>query len=254
MTLLLVNEYGDETSLWTKQTSASNWTHTNVHVGQRGKSYSLKFAATFSINHNVRTQIGIDDIAFVDCSMPVNKNSSVNCDFESDLCAWYPEVDDSSSSTGLWMRQNGIAASSDQGPLTDHTLMSPAGSYAFVPINQTGRLSKLISAPVQSLSTAACFSFYYHMRGMHTQSLILFQRSADVEQSDDTLLWAQGYSQGNDWFAVSVPMSTTETFEVHLIEQLFPLLTSFRLSDQKFPGIFRKIKKLRILVNSIGLM
>ena len=74
------------------------------------------------------------------------------CDFENDMCEW------TSNSNMKWTRQNGRNASFGSAPLTDTTLQSSRGYYAFV---ANGSLdAAYLNSPNYKYASDSCLEFW----------------------------------------------------------------------------------------------
>ncbi|XP_068091691.1 MAM and LDL-receptor class A domain-containing protein 1 isoform X2 [Hyperolius riggenbachi] len=123
------------------------------------------------------------------------RNYLGRCNFEFDLCDWKQDKTDNFD----WNLRAGSTPTLGTGPVTDHTLQNPSGSYIFIEGSfphlpfQVARLS----GPVVSKWSRNCkLIFYFHMYGEGIGSLAVHQVSVSREA---TLLLNLTGNQGNYW-------------------------------------------------------
>lgn len=148
-------------SLWSRTNSSTNrWNRATVNVGANPAGWRLFFELEPNLdNFGVWTNdVALDDISFSKCS--VNRSRHIlDCDFETDFCAW--------ETKGLadfeWTRSSAQTPSISTGPPGDHTTGS--GYYIFIEASlpQKPGDRAWIASPLQPSTTANCIEFYYHM-------------------------------------------------------------------------------------------
>ena len=182
-----------------------NWNQYRININARPAGHNIQMWGFNynSVENNIMTEIGIDDIAFEncaevtpdpdetfecgdgsflstskvcdfikDCSTGLDESVCGNCDFEKSLCNWF---DDSIASL-KWNRGQAGSLNSNTGPSFDHTLGNYSGWYAYVSSsvgNELGWAELVVDKNLGASSTACDIEFYYHMKGI-TDDLILY--------------------------------------------------------------------------------
>ncbi|XP_018419472.1 PREDICTED: MAM and LDL-receptor class A domain-containing protein 1 [Nanorana parkeri] len=136
-----------------------------------------------------------------DCSDNSDENPYIcraylgRCNFEFDLCDWKQDQDDNFD----WSLRSGSTPTHGTGPVTDHTLQNPSGSYIFIECSfplLPGQAAKLSGPLVSKWSRNCKLNFYFHMFGEGIGSLTVHQ--VTVSRQAVLLLNLTG-GQGNFW-------------------------------------------------------
>ncbi|RNA14511.1 MAM and LDL-receptor class A domain-containing 2-like, partial [Brachionus plicatilis] len=123
--------------------------------------------------------------------------SVYDCTFENDFCNWKNDF----SLPMNWTRTKGKTSSIETGAEIDHTLGTSEGWFIYIETsvpaknNDTARLESLALAGNPKIS---CLSFYYHMRGVHIDTLNVFIKSQS--SGNESNIWSKTGNQGNKWF------------------------------------------------------
>ena len=174
------------------------WHVAQLNVPIRAKvEYRVAFEAAFDGGAHERGLIALDDLDTKDykCQQPMG-----NCNFEDDMCAWK----NAASGARLdWVRHKGITANNDTGPSVDHTNGAETGGYLLFPTSERttpGENARLVS-PVFHGGYAACFDFWYHMRGRFNSTLLVAKKKRFHSSSDSVgrVLWRDDRDHGDVW-------------------------------------------------------
>ena len=72
--------------------------------------------------------------------------------------------------------------------------------------------ARLLSLPVSGSPAVSCLSFYYHMRGVHIDTLNVLSK---LETSgNESIIWSKTGNQGNKWFNGKVNLDSPDLFKV----------------------------------------
>ncbi|XP_033751994.1 MAM and LDL-receptor class A domain-containing protein 1-like [Pecten maximus] len=130
-----------------------------------------------------------------------------SCNFESGICGWTQSHNDQFD----WTRQKGRTATSNTGPVSDHT--TGHGYYMFIEASsprRNGDKARLVSPPITGHGQM-CLNFWYHMFGANINSLSVYLlRSASL----GTAVWTKQGTQGNAWKQAQVPVTVQGQFSV----------------------------------------
>ncbi|CAF1276484.1 unnamed protein product [Adineta steineri] len=160
--------------------------------------YTVPFRIIFEgvIGNGIEGDIAIDDIQRLSksCKEPNN------CDFEDDnLCGWENiktdqfdwEITSGASSTGTF-------ASS---PLSDHTLGTDEGSYAYIDRNKNRNINDTAILVSQSMTdtdvNGMCLEFFYHIYGLGASRLTVYLQ---MEGFQPLPIWTLTDEQEDAWF------------------------------------------------------
>ncbi|XP_077347057.1 MAM and LDL-receptor class A domain-containing protein 1 isoform X1 [Lithobates pipiens] len=136
-----------------------------------------------------------------DCSDKSDENLNIcrgylgRCDFEFDLCSWKQDQDDEFD----WSLRAGSTPTLGTGPVTDHSLQNPSGSYIFIESSfpqLMGEVAKLSGPLVSKWSRNCKLIFYFHMYGEGIGSLTVHQVTVSGQK---VLLFNVSRDQGNFW-------------------------------------------------------
>ncbi|XP_071130569.1 uncharacterized protein [Mytilus edulis] len=135
-------------------------------------------------------------------------NSSCSFDDLYDRCGWYAQ----GSTRYKWILWKGKTPSWYTGPDRDHTTSSGYGYYFYTKsladsaYNDDSFLFSHWIVP----STKQCLSFWYHMYGIHINTLTVFQMN-----SEHTIeLWSKSNNQGNKCFFQSLALTNIGPYQI----------------------------------------
>ncbi|KAG9273992.1 MAM and LDL-receptor class A domain-containing protein 2-like [Astyanax mexicanus] len=188
--LSLVSE-GSSVVLWNiKKGQTDGWENASARVGNRPKAFKMVFSV--DPTYIGEQDVMLDDIKLTGCAegdVPAG-SELLSCDFEKDVCGWYPDY----STSLTWQRANGRKPSYDnQGPGYDHTTGS--GYYMYIAPTRSSNPSqtaRMVSYPQQG----KCISFWYHIYGGSIGSLRFISKNSD---GAETVMWMRTGNQGNKW-------------------------------------------------------
>ena len=128
-------------------------------------------------------------------------DSLTSCDFELGFCTWIQDHTDDFD----WTRDKGKTSSSSTGPSFDHTTQTARGYYIYIEAteNNPEEAARIISCPLASTGSI-CVSFWYHMYGVHVNTLNVYQQEINGSMP---LLWTKIGNQGNSWMYGDVEVS-----------------------------------------------
>ncbi|XP_072220292.1 MAM and LDL-receptor class A domain-containing protein 1 [Leuresthes tenuis] len=243
---VLLKEGSRTTTLWWLSDNHGDlWQHGQVKVGRNPHDFTILFEA--SRNFNKPGHVAIDDVNFINCSLPepqpwcpesmfmcnnsvcINPNrvcdfsedcgdwsDEINCDkhgvvercdFEQGLCFW--EESDVDSPGAEWMHHKGQEAWPNHGPPRDHTLNSAAGHYVTPATQLTvkGQTSEILSKTL--LPSFNCtVRFFYFSEDDAAARLTALSRTL-TSGTDDRQLWLREPSQSYSWQRAEVTFSSS---------------------------------------------
>ncbi|XP_071956926.1 MAM and LDL-receptor class A domain-containing protein 2-like [Antedon mediterranea] len=135
---------------------------------------------------------------------PTFYTSPVDCDFDTDICAWTQVQTDVFD----WTRARGNTASDSTGPRFDHT--TGKGYYMYIETSSPRLPGE--NAQLSSLSIASgskCFRFWYHMYGQHVDTLNVYIQAGPSLPSPT---WSKTGAQGDIWLEGQVTISTSSSY------------------------------------------
>ncbi|KAG7165100.1 MAM and LDL-receptor class A domain-containing protein 2-like 1, partial [Homarus americanus] len=165
-----------------------NWNHYLLPVTS-SFYYSLAFES------HVRGSgytVGLDDVQpLISCE------AMEECNFESDLCMWKNSVKENQFD---WSITTGNDLDSIYAPTVDITLGSPYGKFAYVDTYRddpaTGKPHAILESNVME-PMERCISFWFHIKGAGTQSLILSTK--DILSGVVSDIWEYSLLLFADW-------------------------------------------------------
>ncbi|XP_073714301.1 apical endosomal glycoprotein [Misgurnus anguillicaudatus] len=204
----------DKKLLWTKsRSSLTKWVPELLPLGKHNQPYRIIFSSQTSSLPYTQT-FALDDISFQNCEKDYQAPDFIlaTCSFEKDLCGWIQGAADEID----WERWSGSTESSKTGPLGDHT--SGNGYYLYITSsihNRTGDTAQLKS-PLSPPSgpDGYCFTFWYHMFGVHAGSLKV--STYDISSNHKTLIWQRQGSQGNEWHMAQSHVKLQEVYQLFI--------------------------------------
>ena len=130
-----------------------------------------------------------------------------------------------------WIRKQGHNPNDPlgSGPATDHTTGTRDGYYLYllaINITANGNSARATSGFVRRHPGAPqCLTFFYHMFGVHTHSLALFQQFVTLPElgvvaAREKRLWLRARQVGNEWKQAQVTVYGDEDYTVLLLEKL----------------------------------
>ncbi|KAL2087378.1 hypothetical protein ACEWY4_016206 [Coilia grayii] len=185
------------------------WTAHEVTVHTK-QSAQVVFVSTCKSFWNC-TSVALDDISMSlgDCAPPAGCPHSLLCDFESGLCGYSQDQEDSAD----WLRTRGPTPTAFTGPTGDHT--SGRGHYLHIEASRmlTGQRARLVSGPLRGSKGQQCLRFFYCMYGTGTGDLrVLLRRLGGSEE--DSLLWKRSGEQGISWLRATVNYQCDEQHQI----------------------------------------
>ncbi|XP_071506663.1 MAM and LDL-receptor class A domain-containing protein 1-like [Diadema antillarum] len=173
-------------------------------------------ASTRSFNIIVEGTVGASsygaDIAIDDVSLEGGK-CVATCDFDTNMCG-YTQSDDNDFE---WFRNAGPTGTDGTGPMADHTTGTDQGFYMYAETSQPrspGDKARIDSPVINYFNDTYCMEFYYHMSGLDTATLVVYE-SGDY-YPDNELARLTGYTT-----AVWNP------YNVNIPKKYGPLMISF---------------------------
>ncbi|KAL0966606.1 hypothetical protein UPYG_G00297350 [Umbra pygmaea] len=236
---ILLQEGSRTTPIWWRSGDQGEaWRRGEVKVGRTPQVFSLFFQAT--------TRIAIDDIIFLNCTLPEAQDScpadmfscsnhvcveqsrvcdftddcgdeddeedcekqgyAGGCSFEQDMCSWGESEVDTPG--GDWTLLNGEDAWPNSGPPRDHTKNNGAGHYVVPGLHLTekGQTSEILSSTL--LPSSLCtVRFYYYNQDEETSRLTVRLRT-DRTGMEDQVLWTRTSTQDYSWHRAEVTLSS----------------------------------------------
>ncbi|RNA26976.1 MAM and LDL-receptor class A domain-containing 2-like [Brachionus plicatilis] len=194
----------------------NKWMLGQVTIPSNTKYFDVLFEAT--IGNGYLGNIALDDVEFVNGGTCEYYNSTttqkpttteakpfeLKCDFENSFCDWSNDP----SIGAQWRRQNGQNAKFGQAPLTDVTLQSSYGYYAYIDSNYDSQLSTaVLRSPVLNKAQDTCLEFWYQLNGPINSGLTVALRNAN----NRTELWKRFGNVADIWSHayVRVPSNLT---------------------------------------------
>ncbi|XP_025084906.1 MAM and LDL-receptor class A domain-containing protein 1-like [Pomacea canaliculata] len=118
--------------------------------------------------------------------------TSIDCDFESDICNWQQDTSDQFN----WEVQAGRTLTGT-GPTADHTYSTLRGHFAYINSSHDSANSsaRLISPALTIGPQGVCFKFWYYMYGSSINRLTLLAQSNGKSQA----LWTRSGTRGPQW-------------------------------------------------------
>ncbi|CAB4009334.1 RNA-directed DNA polymerase from mobile element jockey [Paramuricea clavata] len=134
-----------------------------------------------------------------------------SCDFEQDgFCKWQ-QVHDGHDDFD-WSINNGETSSKQTGPRVDHTSESELGSYIYIEASSPrvkGDKAIIQAGPFKA-DQNFCFTFYYHMFGVHIGRLSVYQAWSNMTNLE--LLWTRNTSGDDSWKTSSLDVRSRNNF------------------------------------------
>ncbi|XP_006823085.1 MAM domain-containing glycosylphosphatidylinositol anchor protein 2-like, partial [Saccoglossus kowalevskii] len=130
-----------------------------------------------------------------------------SCDFEHDFCSWKNVYTDDMD----WVENNGVTGTWNTGPISDHTLGTPEGTYFYMEASSIpqGSIATVYSEPFGMSDTDMCINFWYHMYGGGIGTLTVQQLLSNGDVID---LWTMSGNQGNQWMPGRVGFYQTQDY------------------------------------------
>ncbi|XP_041365734.1 MAM and LDL-receptor class A domain-containing protein 1-like [Gigantopelta aegis] len=226
------------------------WVRATADVGRVPTTFQVLIQATK--NFASSGVVAVDDVSFINCGLPpiqqtcavnkfrCNRGSCVDnsqlcdftddcgdnsdetaplcstadrCSFEKSMCYWTQDTSDQFN----WQRHQGPTASVNTGPTRDHTTNLNSGYYIYVessaPRKRNDKARIISRAILPAKATDGCiFTFYYHMYGVGTGTLSVYTQTQSGGYR--TQVWTKSGNRGDFWERASVPLSSTQTFQI----------------------------------------
>ncbi|CAF0741650.1 unnamed protein product, partial [Brachionus calyciflorus] len=147
-------------AIWTKTGNQGNkWIQGKITTKSLTYNSFLTFEVT--VTNGEKGHVALDDFSYSNSPCPVAP-SSINCNFEDDLCGYLSDV----NLDYVWKQFNG---SSTDLNITDHTVQTVYGNFLtpqkrVSTSNPTNKLARLVSVS-NSTNGTKCLGFYYNMFG-----------------------------------------------------------------------------------------
>ncbi|KAJ8011341.1 hypothetical protein DPEC_G00057130 [Dallia pectoralis] len=248
---VLLQEGSRTTPLWWLSGDQGDaWRRGEVKVGRTPQEFSLLFRASRASSQ--LGDIAIDDILFLNCTLPEAQDSCTadtftcsnrvcvsstrvcdftddcgdgtdeddcdkqkylgRCSFEEGLCSWGGSEVDTPRED--WILWNGKDAWPKHGPPRDHTKNNGAGHYVTPGshLTQKGQTSEILSSTLLPSSNCTV-RFYYYSHDEETSSLTMRLRT-DHNGVYDKLLWTGDTAQNYSWHRAEVILSSSVNSKV----------------------------------------
>ncbi|XP_055988659.1 apical endosomal glycoprotein [Sorex fumeus] len=186
---LAVVEGDSRESVWQASGSSPAWEVAVIPLGARGQRFRLELTGLLNLEGPGQQGAEVARVALRNCSPTAisAKDEEVSCNFERDMCGWYP----GHLTDAHWQRLQ------SQGPEYDHTtgrghlmLLDPTSPPA------RGPEALLLTRPQTPATSPQCLSFWYRLSGPQIGTLRLALRR---EGEAETTLWSCSGTQGNRW-------------------------------------------------------
>ncbi|XP_058250824.1 MAM and LDL-receptor class A domain-containing protein 1 [Hemibagrus wyckioides] len=228
-----------KTPIWWKSGDhGDKWQRAEVAVGRTHQVFNIIFEATRTFSE--LGDIAIDDIAFINCSLPEPQEScspntftcsnrvcvdvrkicdfsddcgdgsdealcdeqafKQRCSFEQGMCLW-----EFSEKQDRWMLNRGERAWPQLGPPRDHTRNIAAGHY-IIPASQS-QTAEIISNTLLP-STTCTVTFYHVSRGNNSTTRLTMRLRTILSEDQDTTLWQQNTAHEFQWQRTEVIFSS----------------------------------------------
>ncbi|XP_033116790.1 MAM and LDL-receptor class A domain-containing protein 1-like [Anneissia japonica] len=154
--------------------------------------------------------LAIDDIEIN--NGPCSITYEFNCTFEEG----FRLEKAGNTDTYQWNLHNRFVAS--MGPFYDHTIGDEQGHYAFIDAhkrNSANDTAIMLTPLIHNIGEdeTKCLIFWYHMYGIHIQSLQVYVLSLE-ESLPGKLVWSRLGNRGNIWRAAEVEIKGRSNFQV----------------------------------------
>ncbi|XP_062589655.1 MAM and LDL-receptor class A domain-containing protein 1-like isoform X1 [Saccostrea cucullata] len=183
---------GDQGSQW--KHLETNFTNPNV---------PFKIVLEGVVGPNFLSDIGIDDVIIMDCSLGPGDQTKTQgvykCDFLSGFCGWTQETTDIA-----WQINSGDTPTIFTGPECDRTDCQN-GTYLYIETSGTSAPGSeaTLRSPLLQRSGDYCLTFFYSMYGADIGELRV-EIEDGVNKSTE---WIKQGDQGNGWHSAMVPIS-----------------------------------------------
>ncbi|XP_041467523.1 MAM and LDL-receptor class A domain-containing protein 1-like [Lytechinus variegatus] len=143
---------------------------------------------------------------------PAPYTSPVNCDFEEDWCDY--SQDDSEDFD--WSRMQGTSQPDDKYPKIDHTLGDGTGWYIYIDTSSqsTGDIARILT-PLQPVTSQQCLIVWYHMFGASLETLNIYLRRNDANDSYvGDLVWTTQGDRADQWIEAQISVAEAVPYQV----------------------------------------
>ncbi|XP_071965542.1 MAM and LDL-receptor class A domain-containing protein 1-like [Antedon mediterranea] len=197
LNVIMTKTANDVQVIWTKSGDKGNrWFQGLVDIPMMTDDFRITFEGIRG--EGIYADIAIDDIKLLNESCFIGHS----CDFEADRC-----LDQVTNDDFNWRRISGSTGSTNTGPSTDHTTGTSAGFYIYVETSAPRRPKEVakISTPRIRTGSAACLTFWYHMYGVHVDTLNVVVNSTQGDISNK--IWSKTGNRGNVWRPAEVTIN-----------------------------------------------
>lgn len=136
------------------------------------------------------------------------------CTFESSMCAYTQLTSDQFE----WKRTYWFTNTGSTGPSFDHTRGDGNGYYVYIDASDQNPGDKAqLAGPTQNPTGAGstkCLLFWYHMYGVQVNRLNVYLRRYRSKVTEDSIIFTQYGSQGNQWIKGEKEITTEDTWAV----------------------------------------
>ncbi|KAK3546332.1 hypothetical protein QTP70_025671, partial [Hemibagrus guttatus] len=228
-----------KTPIWWKSGDhGDKWHKADVAVGRTHQVFNIIFEATRTFSE--LGDIAIDDIIFLNCSLPAPQEScspntftcsnrvcvdvrkicdfsddcgdgsdealcdelafKQRCSFEQGMCLW-----EFSEKWDGWMLNRGERAWPQLGPPRDHTRNIAAGHY-IIPASQSPTAEIISNTLLQS--TTCTVTFYHFSHGNNSTTRLTMRLRTTLSEDQDITLWQQNMAHEFHWQRTEVIFSS----------------------------------------------
>ncbi|XP_005107991.1 MAM and LDL-receptor class A domain-containing protein 1-like [Aplysia californica] len=170
-------------------------------------------------------------------SLSSTNTTSLDCDFQTDICNWTQAKDDQAD----WRRRQGETNSYGTGPFYDHTYRNFTGVYIYFEGGDVRRANDTASlqSPLLPAQTGAIFSFFYHMRGYQMGTLRIRLVTYDLfgSETSEKILFQKYGKEQTMWTEARIDVNETESFRLFVEALLlhdFDDYTDMAVDDFRF--------------------
>lgn len=221
-----------QVDLWYEYGNRGNkWQHGMVSIyNPETANKTIKIAISGIRGWDYNGDIAIDDIEFHNCKFideitpcaetfpkcfespftrPTLGPLSGDCNFEHGTCHW----NNTAVNDMPWYLREGKTSSVNTGPAIDHTTGTSSGYYMHIEASWFVKSSVAILEGPYTMPTSNCnMTFYYHMSGADTGSLMIYVYSGD----EVSLKFNRTGHQGDSWIKGEVAVNSDYAFRIHI--------------------------------------
>ncbi|ESO97870.1 hypothetical protein LOTGIDRAFT_152977 [Lottia gigantea] len=229
LTVYIVSNSGQNVSLWQlKSDQGNNWLNGKVPI-KASSNYKILFQGTRG--NGIAGDIALDDVSFTEsiCGVVPKKadlghngtvafstqitptlgpGSQIDCDFDSNLCAWKQDKTDQFD----WQRNHGSTKTIGTGPTSDNS--GKNGYYMYIETSlprKYNQKARLITPILPATLVTRCFMFYYYMYGTHVADLNVYVKSGP---SLGKPTFNRHGTRGQKWHQAMVDVTVSANFQM----------------------------------------